>query len=194
MSTPLPPEIIAQTTANIGLAFQLLDEVIADPDVNDDIPLGATVVPLPYHDPGLGLRNLALAARLATAGTAVYLRSVDAPPTLSRPRTPRFAAGWKSAGFAIRLADQFAALILDFSGEQRPTGPLFISEHVGLLVDIETVNVVGYVIPEALIAQLINRLLDASFRPPTPRPQPFELHELLAVSAGFAEDLALVAA
>jgi len=151
MTTTLPTND-AHTVANVDLAFRLLDEVLADPDSAERIPIGARVVPLPYDEPNLRLRNLALAGRRASAGESVYLRRIGGP----RGEDGRCFSGRDGdPHLAIRYDPTQAALVIDLSAGDRPTMRLFISREIAVLVDEETLAVVGYSVPEAMVARIV---------------------------------------
>ncbi|MGH2534734.1 MAG: DUF5647 family protein [Thermomicrobiales bacterium] len=75
-----------QTTKNIDLAFQMIEEAIERPSLLDDIPDGATVVVMPSDDPELPQQNLSLPMRLAEAGKTVVPHHAALPcqPHLAR--------------------------------------------------------------------------------------------------------------
>lgn len=77
--------MMAQTAANIDLAGDLLQEILANPDALDHIPDGATLVLLPYDNAALALHNLAVGGGLVNRGTTVFLRRVGGPTDADDP-------------------------------------------------------------------------------------------------------------
>ncbi len=78
---------IRQTTArdapeladrNLALAGDLLADILRDPALLEQIPDGATLVPLPEDDPPLAAYNLNLGCQVAAEGEDVYFRHVPA--------------------------------------------------------------------------------------------------------------------
>jgi hypothetical protein len=163
MSNTRSSQLFDQTGRNIDLALQLLDEAIEDDAVFDAIPDGGTLILLPYDDPRLALRNLAMALRAANAGQVIYLRRVGAPP--ARNDNPNV---WQSAllnlrlavslGFPVQLSIEYDpiadAQVFDFSAGRRSTYRLHISTDVALLIDFDSLEVVGYSVPQELVEHL----------------------------------------
>jgi len=201
MSDKQRSHVVEQTSRNIDLAFQLLDEAIANDEVFDQIPDGETLVLLPYDDPKLALQNLATAHRLASNGKTVYLRLFGAPPE-SRldlyaryvsPASLRLAAPLELAGpLSIEYDPIAGAEVFDLSGGQRSTFRVPISAGLALLVDLNSQVVVGYSVPEAFVANL------RSFRQEVVKGWYASDHGLplhtSAAMATFIEDLAPAAA
>lgn len=194
------PQFADQTGRNIDLAFQLLNEVLEDDDAFDAIPSGGTLILLPYDDPKLALRNLAMALRSANAGQGVYLRLVGAPPASSDDPYP-----WQSALFNLRLAASSVfsgqlsieydpitdAQVFDFSAGHRSTFRLPVSTGIALLVDFGSLEAVGYSVHEELVKHLgpfsqeaAENSVSNSHHPNGDRP---------LATAAFVDDLALAA-
>ncbi len=155
------------TRRNIEITGQFLQEILADPSLLDAIPEGATLVTLPYDDPALGLRNLALASRVASNGTRVELRRSGVSKEMGEQEghgadagvdiQPWLAAHWdESATMAMQKDGRTAAVALLFYGnEGRESHRLPTSARTSLLVDSTTDEIVGYEVPAAWVAQLM---------------------------------------
>jgi hypothetical protein len=66
---------------NIDAAFDLLRQIIDDPNVLDTIPDGATIVFIPNDDPAAAASNLELGISAVRSGTDVYFRHVESLDT-----------------------------------------------------------------------------------------------------------------
>ena len=160
MSDKRPSHVVEQTGRNIDLAFQLFNEVIAYETSLDQIPNEGTIVLLPYDDQTLALKNLAMALRLASSGSTVYLRRIGAAPAtnlsnLTQQDLLRWAAPLSLAGpRSIEYDPVSRAEVFDFSGGQRSTFRLPVSTDLALLVDINRREAVGFSVPEALTEHL----------------------------------------
>src|SRR5215211_1618806 len=75
----IPRDLAEMTTKNFDLAGQFLQEILADPDILDEIPDGATVVLMPHGDTDLSEHNFSLAMREGDAGKNVLIRRVGVP-------------------------------------------------------------------------------------------------------------------
>ena len=196
MSERVSEHDIDQTTANIRLAGRLIDEILDDPTTLGDVPFQATVVVLPSEDPGLALRNLALAARLAATGDTVYLAGVGnvAGSGAFEGPTPHITSRWAQGGILTIRADLTATrLILDFSGG-RPTSVLSIHRDVGLLVVDNSGEVVGLAVPETLASLLVQQANRGRAADIAPSVRYLSSADLPEASAALIEDLALIAA
>lgn len=143
---------VGQTTANIGLAGDLFQEILTSPDALDEIPDDATLVLLPNDDPGLALRNLAMAGRLANRGQTVYLRRAGAA-------APARLLRWgpipdRDTGWSIGYDAETDRVTVRFRGDVSPLARFPISAGIALLVDPETLAVGGVDVPERLIVHL----------------------------------------
>lgn len=78
----LTPAQVAQTDANLRLAAQFIREYLDDPDRDDPIPLGASIILLPpgEEEPELRRHNLAMARKLIAEGREVVYWTVGAQP------------------------------------------------------------------------------------------------------------------
>lgn len=159
------PGHAGQTTRNIDLAFQILDEAIAHPDALASIPEGAVVVPMPHSDPGLASLNLVLANTLSERGEHVWLHRVGVPaPERSEWRAteqpgveyrtlhPRWATNPPpdQADLVIAYNRESDLLTVDLFGGRRAAVDVPIGDSVSLLVDLETEEVVGHRVPRFL--------------------------------------------
>ncbi|MDP9364309.1 MAG: hypothetical protein M3Q10_08835 [Chloroflexota bacterium] len=144
----------------------MLQEIIADPDVLDQIPDDAALVLLPYDDDALSLHNLAMAGALVSQGTTAYFRRIggpidagDAEPWASPAgRLPRWSEMPDKHSLSLIYNPDEATLTVDFSTGQRPTTRLFIGERTALLTDRETSEIAGYVLPMVLVERLVGRV------------------------------------
>ena len=73
-STPL--DAITAGTRNAELAFDLLQSQMANPELLNEIPNGATVVLIPQDDPELAEYNFGVARTLVARGKNVFLKRV----------------------------------------------------------------------------------------------------------------------
>jgi hypothetical protein len=73
-NTPL--DAITAGTRNAELAFDLLQAQLANPELLNEIPNGATVVLIPEDDPALAEYNFGVARALIARGKNVYLKRV----------------------------------------------------------------------------------------------------------------------
>ncbi len=158
---PLDPARVEQTTKNIRLAGRFVREILADPSLLQRIPSETTLVLMPTDDPKLAWENFGLAEQLAGEIENVRLRPVGLPG-------PE-AAAWRNAEmdtievkalrprWAVPLEDPIIAydrerdvLLVDFSRGQRRgmAGPL--NAYALLLVQLETQEAFGYVVPDFL--------------------------------------------
>lgn len=153
----------AQVTANIRLAGQFLREAIAEPSILDAIPDGAAVVMLPHDDPDLARANFDLGLVLGDRGREVRWRRVGGPlPEAERwsavdlrdfrfrEITPRWQEGLDPRDLVVVYDRDRDVLLIDMAAGRRrgvalPTGPI-----AALLVDLETQEVFGYVMPDFL--------------------------------------------
>lgn len=165
-ATTLDDRTMSNTTANIDLAGRLLHEIVADPDALDRIPDGATLVVLPYDDEALALHNLAMAGALVNQGRTVYFRrvggSADAGDSATwngaDERWPRWSESPGGHGLSLIHDSEAATLTVDFFTGPRATTRLAIGERTALVVDRDTFEVVGYVLPMELVEELVGRL------------------------------------
>lgn len=201
MSEQRHPHVIEQTERNIDLAFQLLDDAIDDDEVLDAIPDGGTLVLLPYDSPTLTLRNLAMASRLAVAGTTVYLRRVGAPPDggsgLDFGRVAAKAIRW---AIPVDLGDRLMmeknpiadTVVFDFTGAGRERNLYPVGTGISLLVDLSSLDAVGYSISASLVSHI-----EAMWSETTHESSPVDnghRRDTVEVLATFFENLAAAAA
>lgn len=200
MSDKQRPSRVDQTGRNIDLAFQLLDDVIADDEAFDEIPDGGTLVLLPYDDVKLTLQNLAMAHRVAITGKTVYLRRVGAPPAsihglYARQTSPSLLRWSAPSGLTSQPSIEYDPIadaeVFDFSGGRRSTFRLPVSTGIALLVDFDRQEAVGYSVPEALVAHL-RTLPREDIRDTDPRDHDLRVEGPAAIAA-LINDLALVA-
>lgn len=165
MTQPMHPGHVAQTTANIARAFQMLEEAIADPDVLDGIPLGAVVVSMPHDDPSLASLNLALANKLTADGEHVWLQRVGVPaPDSSQWHLPAqqdqapqtLHLRWASSpppdakDLVITYDRSSDTMVVDLFARRRPGVDVPVNDSLSLLVDLETEEVIGHLVPHFL--------------------------------------------
>lgn len=67
---------------NIGVAFSLVRAIAHDPSLLEEIPDGASVVPLPADDPQQREDGQRMGLRAAEAGESVYLIQLPTLPAL----------------------------------------------------------------------------------------------------------------
>lgn len=162
MSKPKHPGHGAQTTRNIGLAFRILDEAIADPDALGGIPKDALIVALPYDDTALAMLNLGLANTLAQRGERAWLQRVGVPASersgwgaakrhgaVHRPVQPRWAVdpAPDPDDLVIVYDRGDDSLLLDLFGGRRSSESAPVNEHLTLMVSTDTDEVVGHILP-----------------------------------------------
>ncbi len=73
-TTPL--DAITAGTRNAELAFDLVQAQLANPELLNEIPNGATVVLIPEDDPELAEYNFGVARTLVARGKNVFLKRV----------------------------------------------------------------------------------------------------------------------
>jgi hypothetical protein len=79
MSTRQPTlDTISAGTRNAELAFDLVQEQLANPELLEEIPSGATLILVPDDDPVLAEHNLRLAREVFATGRNVFLYHVPA--------------------------------------------------------------------------------------------------------------------
>ncbi len=71
-----PLDAITAGTRNAELAFDLLQAQLANPELLNEIPNGATVVLIPEDDPELAEYNFGVARTLVARGKNVFLKRV----------------------------------------------------------------------------------------------------------------------
>lgn len=176
-----------QVTRNIGLAFDFLDEVLADPAILDAIPDEATLVMMPHGDPALAAANFALAEQEARTGKDVHLRPVggpapDAPAWKATEHataqfkmlTPRWPRQIEDQDIVLAYDRDRDALLIDFFAGRRVAVTLPFGPYVLMRVELATEEVVGYLVPDFLaravpkMPHLARILAAAEFRPLTP--------------------------
>lgn len=168
MSEKQSARFVEQTGRNIDLAFQLFDEVVANETLLDQIPDEGTIILLPYDDPALALKNLAMAFRVAGGGNVVYLRPIGVPPAPNLSfTTQQDILRWSApSDFAGQMSIEYdpitRAQVFDFSGGQRSTVKLPISTGLALLVDLDAREAVGYRVLETLTEHLSTHQHDAT--------------------------------
>lgn len=118
---------------------------------------------------------------------------------------PRWSESPGEHGLSLAQDPEEATLTVTFFADQRPTSRLLIAERTALLVDRETSELAGYVLPMSLVEQLVGRFGDSRERPTARRATgrtagndsaPVVGYEASTTDAYavFAEDLAGVAA
>ena len=146
----------AHTTRNIGLAGQLLKQMLANPELLDDIPNEANLIVLPFDDPATTLRNIAQAMRLAGRGESVYLRRINGPTPGIERTLAHLGPGISHADLMLSVDFATGTMTFDFSGlgSGRQLAWFPVGETVDLLVDRASLDVVGYRVPDALLEHL----------------------------------------
>jgi hypothetical protein len=149
----------AHTTQNIGLAGRLLRQMLADPELLDDIPDGANLIVLPYDDPATTLRNVAQALRLSARGETVLLRRINGPTRETERTLARLTPDIDRGNLLLSVDVATGTMTFDFSGldSDRQLAWFPIGESIALLVDHLTRDVVGYRVPDALLEHLHDR-------------------------------------
>ncbi len=149
----------AHTTRNIGLAGRLLRQMLADPELLDDIPNEANLIVLPYDDPATTLRNVAQALRLSARGETVLLRRINGPTRESERTLARLTPDIDRGNLVLSVDIATGTMTFDFSGidSSRQLAWFPIGEAISLLVDQTTLDVVGYRVPEDLLKHLHDR-------------------------------------
>jgi len=157
----IPRDLAEMTTKNLDLAGRVLQEILADPDILDEIPDGATVVPMPFDDRELAEHNLALATAHGEAGKNVVLWRVDVPePDVPAWRSTEirafsthfFKPHWPQTvvpepGDLLIVYDRDRdVLLVDFFGGKREAVGLPFKPLVALRVDPANDEVVGYLL------------------------------------------------
>ncbi len=199
----------ARANAEVNAAF--VNELIANPSLLDRIPQDATLIPIRYGAPHLSPDDvIALAGRIAGEGGVPVIQPLGMPaperPEWDGPRipniryrelTPRWPADLGRTGPSLRYFRDTDLLVFDLlpGREAKPEYgrviPLFDPELAGLLVDLETQDIIGRFIPRFLksiapnFPQTRAWIALASVRDTTPREFVGVLEELgLVTSAG----------
>ncbi len=157
----IPRDLAEMATRNIDLAGQLLQEILADPSILDEIPDGATVVPMPFEDPELARHNAALLTKLMEENRNVVVRRVGVPmPDLPAWRateqlmfeTRMIAPHWPEIvapepGDLIIVYDRDRDILLvDVFGLRREGIGYPMSRQVAARDDLESGEIVGYLL------------------------------------------------
>ena len=156
---PLHPRIVEQTTKNLALSRQFLDDVLEDDSVLDDIPEGTKLILIPLDDPELGQMNFEMAVHEMMQGHKVVMRRVGG-------LTPE-AEAWRVADvrhlfmheIKFPTTDLHASdvkivwdqerdtLLVDyFSGRDIEVKWLEVGPHIMLRVDTQSHEIAGYLI------------------------------------------------
>ncbi len=156
----LSDETATMIDANLELSRRFFAAAFDDPSLLDDLPADATVVLIPFDDPGLARANMVAAEREASLGKRVVLRIVGLPSTersewdtnkveqiqftTLRPRWPDHA---ESTHAAIHYFQDTDALVIRFYDDDRTGAPVPWRGPTYLLVDIQSQDVLGYLLP-----------------------------------------------
>ncbi len=139
--------------ANIDLASEFLGAVFDNPAIAEEIPSGATVVVMPADDPKRAASNFDMAARLSESGKDVSLWTTDGNVLHYKTVTPT----WPShLGRVKPLLDYYRetdTLRVEFVGvfdPRRPWGEVELNRLVSLIMDTQTFEILGLMIPDFL--------------------------------------------
>jgi hypothetical protein len=179
----------AHTTRNIGLAGRLLRQMLAAPELLDDIPDGANLIVLPYDDPATTLRNVAQALRLAARGETVLLRRINGPTQETERTLARMTPDIDRANLSLSVDVATGTMTFDFTGvgSVRQLAWFPIGEAISLLVESPTLDVVSYRIPESLLAHLHERTDEPG--PPDCAAAGYRIVDAATAVSAFTEDL-----
>jgi hypothetical protein len=166
----------------LDLSLRFMQEVIADPSRLDEIPAsGSTVVILPADDPEFAEHERGQAKRLAAHGHHVVVVTVGAEPITEEgwarlnAKLPRWNPVWAPdldrEQPTIVYDQERDALFIDLSGGERQGWGWPRNDLVYLLIDEETEEAFGYLIPEFVtkvvrrVPELAQALMLAEVRP-----------------------------